>query len=129
MANTSPNIEGLATFRKLRSQSKIEHVKKIIQHSLEYSESLNINIIAKKAGISRNFIYSNCELKELIDSLRETALIRNRRKIDQQKLTKSNANSFSKIRNITDRCKQLMNEVAALKKENINLKEHIELLN
>lgn len=126
MANKAPDTEGLTLFREKRSQAKIEHVKKVIQHSLEYSEEINVNLIAKKSGVSRWFIYSNAELRAIIDGLRDVSLAKSRKKIEQKKTTASYASSLSKIKTLQSQCLALRKEIEQLMRENKSLKEYIE---
>ncbi len=128
MANKSPDTEGLTLFREKRSQTKIEHVKKVIQHSLEYSEEINVNLIAKKSGVSRWFIYSNQELRDIIDGLRDVSIAKSRKKMEQQKTTASYASNMAKIKTLQSQCLELRKEVERLARENKALKEHIELI-
>lgn len=127
MANKSPDTEGLALFRAKRSQTKVEHVKKVIQHSLEYSEEINVNLIAKKSGVSRWFIYSNSELRNMVDGLRDVSIVKSRKKIEQQKATASYASTLAKMKTLQAQCLSLRKELESLKFENKALKEHIEL--
>jgi len=127
MANQLPDTMGLSSYREKRSQAKIERVNKMIQHSLEYNEPINVNLIAKKSGVSRWFIYSNPQLRETIDGLREVSLIRNRRNIEQQKTTASYTSNIAKIKTLQAQCLELKKTVERLTRENVALKEHIEL--
>lgn len=126
MANKLPDTTGLITFHKNRTEAKIARVRKMIQHSLEYNEEINVNAIAKKAGVSRWFIYSIEELKNEINGLRETALIRSRKKQEQMKASSSFASSMAKVKTLQAKCYSLQKEVEKLNIENKRLKEYIE---
>ena len=55
------NSKHLIAHKKNESEKKIEAVRDTVSYMLYASEEINLNKVAKKARVSRTFIYSNKE--------------------------------------------------------------------
>ena len=55
---------------KKRSKDKLVQTHKVILELLEAEKVINYYSVAKEAGVSRQFLYSHTELRQLIDDCR-----------------------------------------------------------
>lgn len=55
---------------KTRSKDKLVQTHKVILELLEAGKVINYYSVAKEAGVSRQFLYSHTELRQLIDDCR-----------------------------------------------------------
>ncbi|MBR0382388.1 MAG: hypothetical protein IJH71_08135 [Eubacterium sp.] len=56
---TKRNTEGLVEYAKKRTDDSTNKVKKALNQMIRDSEKITIAAVAKRAGVSPNFIYSN----------------------------------------------------------------------
>ena len=73
---TKRNTEKIKKAAKLKSIQKREKVLKILDKMKNNNSEITFASVAKKAEVSRNYLYKNNELRILIESLRETAIIK-----------------------------------------------------
>jgi len=118
------NIDGLKKYHHTRSLNKREAVEKAINSLRDLNQEINFLSVAKKAGVSRQYIYLQADLSELIRKEKPASIIRNKSKIMQ--FSASAKSTEHKIKTLTARCKYLTQENADLKKEINILQQHIE---
>ena len=70
MEYKKPQVSKLVDISKERHNSAKYRIKKVIYELLETHQLISINRVADRAGITRQAIYSNPELKNLIDYYR-----------------------------------------------------------
>ncbi|MFP6846775.1 MAG: DUF6262 family protein [Thalassolituus sp.] len=129
MANRNPSNIKAHEAKRAISREKYDEVKKQIQYCVNANEKVTLLGIAKRAGVSRAFIYNSAELRDLIENHKELTSNRavsnslsSRR--DQQKI-KSLQN---KLEAVIAKSKNQSSEVERLRKEITVLKQHIERL-
>lgn len=121
------NCEPIIEYQKQRSLKKRDKVIAVIEQLKEYNEIINFNSVAKKANVSRKFIYSQAELVEMINKLKPASIERNKKKI--LSLKASSKSNDAKLKALTFKCKALQQENCDLKNEIMVLRQHIESLN
>ena len=123
---TEYNIDGLLErFRSRRAELE-QRAFKAIDQLYELNEEVNFNSVAKKAEVSRSFLYRNDKIQKRISELREPSKIRHLKKIGN--FNKAANNATVKLRHLSERYKQLLVENKALKAEINTLRQHIEAL-
>ncbi|MFL0809215.1 MAG: hypothetical protein K6L76_02255 [Agarilytica sp.] len=120
------NIEGLKKHQISRSSEKREAVLKAISELQSLNREINFVTVAKKAGVSRKYIYSQPDLDKLVRSEKPSSIQRERNKVVS--LNASSQGQANKIRALSDKCKSLQNENKELKKEVKLLQAYIEKL-
>ena len=104
--------------RKEMSSVKVEHTKKIIEKMIRNNNKITFYTVAKKADCSRNFLYKNIELRELIINNRESELIISKK--DEKTIINSFKEEYERIKKENDNyCRsekgKLINEIKILK--------------
>lgn len=65
------NTIGLALHAKARREQKRQSVEQAIAEILREQKPINFNTVAKAAAVSKAYLYSQPDLRERIDALRE----------------------------------------------------------
>src|SRR5216684_2488872 len=68
------NTTGLAAHAKIRKEHKRKGVEEAITALLREQKPVNFNTVAKAAAVSKAYLYSQPDLRERIDALREQEL-------------------------------------------------------
>ncbi len=113
------NLKGLIKYREARSEEKKSRVKSVIKELFDFNEMVNVNAVAKKAAVSRQYLYSHKDLLSLIKETKGPSIVRNHKKAANLKA--SEKSNDAQLRLIKERHKKLL-------KENKNLKEEICIL-
>lgn len=113
------NLKGLVKYRKTRSEEKKNRVKKVVKELFDLNEMVNVNAVAKKATVSRQYLYAHKNLLALIKKTKGPSIVRNHKKVANLKA--SEKSNDAQLRLIKERHKKLL-------KENKNLKEEICIL-
>tara|TARA_B100001109_G_C18814067_1_gene451152 strand:+ start:775 stop:1158 length:384 start_codon:yes stop_codon:yes gene_type:complete len=119
------NSKHLIAHKKNESMKKIEAVREAVSYMLYSSEEINLNKVAKKAQVSRTFIYSNKELRELIDSSREPSKAKAERKRISNGQARSDESKLAIINNLKRRLSEVTKELECVKSENAKLRSYI----
>ena len=128
MANNHPNIELLKKFNKDKKIRTKKKVTDALDKMMKNSESVNISKLSSASGVSRMTIYRDDELRSMIDTFRETSVLRKNRKVKFEKEQALERASAAKLRVLTDKLKDERKIIESLRQENKALKEHIEYL-
>ncbi len=67
----SRNTSGLAAHAKQRSEEKQKRVDEAITRLLHEQQAINFNSVAKAAGVSKAYLYSQPFLRERVEALRQ----------------------------------------------------------
>lgn len=70
----SRDTSGLAAHAKQRSEEKRQRVDEAIGQLLREQQAINFNSVATAAGVSKAYLYSQPELRERIEALRQQQL-------------------------------------------------------
>ena len=127
MANLNPSNDAAHKAKREISKEKAREVKRQIEHCISANERITLLGIAKRAGVSRAFIYNSQELRELIESHKVQANAKVvahglSSKRDQQKIK----GLQNKLEAVIAKSKNQALEIVRLQKENDILKQHIE---
>lgn len=113
------NTEGLKKYAKIKKEKSLEKVNEAIRKLSLNGENINFNSISKSSGVSKSFLYSNVEIKNRIQELRNKQI---NNQINQR--AKFDKNSKSKDMIIASKNKK----IEKLEAENAKLKLQLELL-
>ncbi len=67
----SRNTSGLAAHARQRSEEKQKRVDEAITRLLREQQAINFNSVAKAAGVSKAYLYSQPLLRERVEALRQ----------------------------------------------------------
>src|SRR6266851_7142010 len=65
------NTTGLVTYAHQRKEQKRKKVDDAITHLLREHQAINFNTVAKVAGVSKPYLYSQPQLRDRIEALRQ----------------------------------------------------------
>lgn len=119
------NSKHLLAYKKKEREEKIEAVNKVISYLLYNSEEINVNLVAKKANVSRTFIYNNPELRLSIQDNKASSKIRADKKKVNQGRARSQESQMVIISTLKRRIKDLQKELELSKKDNSKLRAYI----
>src|SRR5437588_2943626 len=68
------DTSGLAAHAKQRSEEKRKRVGEAIEKLLREQQAINFNSVAQAAGVSKAYLYSQPDLRERIEALRQQQL-------------------------------------------------------
>ena len=71
----SRDTTGLAAHAKQRSEEKHQRVDETIDRLLREQQVINFNSVAKEAGVSKAYLYSQPDQRERIEALRQQQLV------------------------------------------------------
>lgn len=119
------NSKYLISYNKKAKEEKIKAVKEAVSYCLYNNEVISINKIAKKAQVSRSFIYDQKALKDLMIEVIPTSKVR----AAKNKITSGQARSIESkmaiINNLKRSLKDAHNQIDKLKTENAKLRSYI----
>lgn len=119
------NSKYLIAHKKAEAEKKIEAVRNAVSYMLYNSEEVNLNKVARKALVSRTFIYSNKDLKELIDNSKEPSKAKAERKRISSGQARSDESKTVIINNLKRRVNELSKELDRVKNDNSKLRSYI----
>ncbi len=120
------NSKHLIAHKKAETEKKIEAVREVVSYMLYASEEINLNKVARKALVSRTFIYSNEGLKELIDNSKGPSKAKAERKRISSGQARSEDSKTVIIKTLKRRVTEIETELGRVKKENTKLRAYIE---
>ncbi len=65
------NTTGLVAYAKLRKEEKCKRVDEAITRLLREQKAINFNTVAKVASVSKPYLYSQPQLRDRIEALRQ----------------------------------------------------------
>ena len=68
------NTSGMVSHAHRRKEEKRKHVEEIIAQLLRQQQAINFNSVAKAAGVSKAYLYSQTDVRERIEALRQQAM-------------------------------------------------------
>src|SRR6266702_723792 len=68
------DTSGLTAHAKQRSEEKRKRVEEAIDRLLREPQAINFNSVAQAAGVSKAYLYSQPEMRERIEALRQQQL-------------------------------------------------------
>lgn len=119
------NSKHLIKYKKSESLKKFKSVKEAISYLLYCSEEININKVARKAQVSRTFIYENPELRTLIESSKDASKLKAEKKRISSGRARSDESKMAIISNLKRSLKDANNQIITLKTENAKLRSYI----
>lgn len=120
------NSKHLIAHKKAEAEKKVEAVRNAVSYMLYNSEEVNLNKVARKALVSRTFIYSNKDLKELIDNSKEPSKAKAERKRISSGQARSDESKTVIINNLKRRVSELSKDLDRVKNDNSKLRAYIE---
>lgn len=119
------NSKHLIKYKKSESLKKSKAVKEAISYLLYCSEEINVNKVARKAQVSRTFIYENPELRTLIESSKDASKLKAEKKRISSGRARSDESKMAIISNLKRSLKDANNQIVRLKTENTKLRSYI----
>src|SRR5713226_9571871 len=113
----SRDTRGLAAHAKQRSEEKRKRVDEAMDRLLREQQTINFNSAAQAAGVSKAYLYSQPELRERIEALRQQQLEHVVRERIARPVGKTDASKDLVILAKERRIKELEEENRRLKKE------------
>jgi len=111
------NTAGLVAHAHQRKEEKRKRVDEAIIHLLREQKAINFNSIAKAADVSKAYLYSQPQLRDRIETLRQQGLEQTMRKRVAHPTGKTDAGKDLVILAKDRRIKELEAENCRLKKE------------
>jgi hypothetical protein len=68
------NTSGMVSHAHRRREEKRTRVEEIIAQLLRQQQPINFNSVAKAAGVSKAYLYSQTDIRERIEALRQQAM-------------------------------------------------------
>lgn len=112
-------LSGLQEHWKNKTNLTIEKVDDAIRELAINGEKINFNTVAKRSGVSKNFLYSNEKIKQRIEELRN-------KQVNQEINQRAKFDKTSKSKDVIIEAKD--KKIAKLEEENIKLKLQIQFL-
>jgi len=119
------NSKHLIKYKKAESLNKSKAVKEAISYLLYCSEEINVNKVARKAQVSRTFIYENPELRTLIENSKNPSKLKAEKKRISSGRARSDESKMAIISNLKRSLKDANNQIEKLKLENAKLRSYI----
>lgn len=70
---TNKNTDKIVKLAKEKSEIKTQKVLEIINEMASKKETISFYKVSQASGVSRNFLYTNTEIRKVIDSFRKNA--------------------------------------------------------
>ncbi len=112
-------LSGLQEHWKNKTNLTIEKVDDAIRELAINGEKINFNTVAKRSGVSKNFLYSNEQIKQRIEELRN-------KQVNQEINQRAKFDKTSKSKDVIIETKD--KKIAKLEEENTKLKLQIQFL-
>ena len=122
------NSKHLILHNQESTNKKIKAVKEAVAFCLYNGEEINFNRIAKKAQVSRSFVYNKVELRNLIEESKPISKIRAERKRVASGQARSEESKREVIRTLKRQLSEKAKEIELLKSDNMKLRSYIEEL-
>ncbi len=112
-------LSGLQEHWKNKTNLAIEKVDDAISELAINGEKINFNTVAKRSGVSKNFLYSNEQIKQRIEELRN-------KQINHEINQRAKFDKTSKSKDVIIEAKD--KKIAKLEEENTKLKLQLQFL-
>ena len=117
-------LKGLTQYREKRSEEKRDNVKKATRELFDLNELVNVNSVARRANVSRRYLYNHDDLMNLIKNMKGPSLARNQKKVSNFKA--SEKSNVAQLRLIKIQYQKLLKENKDLKGEVRTLQAYID---
>jgi len=115
------NTTGLATYTRQRKEQKHKQVEEAIVALLREHRAVNFNSVARAAGVTKAYLYSQPDLRERIEALRQQEIeLAVRERVDRSAPGKTDASKDLVILAKDRRIKEL-------EAENRKLQQHLKI--
>ena len=115
------NTAGLATYTRQRKEQKHKQVEEAIAALLREHRAINFNSVARAAGVTKAYLYSQPDLRERIEALRQQEIEQTvRARVDRSAPGKTDASKDLVILAKDRRIKEL-------EAENRKLQQHLKI--
>lgn len=121
---TKQNTEGLRKYRKERSEAKEKSARDAIEYLRDRNEVVSFKAVSNKAKVTRGYLYSHTELRDLIESIRPKSIQAHNHKVVT--INPKLVSLESKHEALARRYKRVLAENADLKDEVATLRSYIE---
>ncbi len=111
------NTTGLVANAHQRKEEKRKRVEEAITHLLREQQLVNFNTVAKAAGVSKTYLYSQPQLRDRIEALRQQEREQTVRKLVARPTGKTDAGKDVVILSKERRIKELEEENRKLKQQ------------
>lgn len=111
--NHKRNSDGIISYSKEKHDKSMKAADDAIRHLLFDKQAVNFNTVAKAAGVSKTFLYSNEDLRKRIEDLRHIQAQITEPKHLKQRMSDTNKDALIAIKN---------KRIADLESENKRLK-------
>ena len=111
------NTTGLVAHAKLRKEEKCKRVEEAITRLLREQKTINFNTVAKVAGVSKPYLYSQPQFRDRIEALRQQEREQKERKRVTHPTGKTNASKDLVILAKERRIKELEDENRKLRQQ------------
>ena len=117
--NHKRNTNGVKAFAKKKSEEAFKRVDEALREMILNKEPINFNTVMKKADVSKGFVYNNEDIRNRIETLRESQRGVKPKQV-KSKMTDSSIDVLlvaktKKIKELEDENKQLKKELEVLR--------------
>ena len=117
--NHKRNTNGVKAFAKKKSEEAFKRVDEALRKMVLNKEPINFNTVMKKADVSKGFVYNNEDIRNRIETLRESQRGVKPKQV-KSKMTDSSKDVLlvaktKKIKELEDENKQLKKELEVLR--------------
>jgi len=117
--NHKRNTSGVKAFAKKKSEEAFKRVDEALREMVLNKEPINFNTVMKKAKVSKGFVYNNEDIRNRIETLRESQRGIKPKQV-KSKMTDSSKDILlvaktKKIKELEEENKQLKKELEALR--------------
>jgi len=117
--NHKRNTNGVKAFAKKKSEEAFKRVDEALRAMILNKEPINFNTVMKKADVSKGFVYNNEDIRNRIETLRESQRGVKPKQV-KSKMTDSSKDVLlvaktKKIKELEDENKQLKKELEVLR--------------
>ncbi|MBU3174702.1 DUF6262 family protein [Clostridium estertheticum] len=114
--NNKRNTEAIVNIAKKKSDEVRKKVEKTIQRLILEGVIVNFNVVKNEAGVSKSWLYSNEDIRQRIEEIRDKQNVSPKRSIGASR-ERSEASKDNIITALKERIKELDGENKKLRKE------------
>ncbi|QEZ68711.1 transposase (plasmid) [Paraclostridium bifermentans] len=115
------NTNAIVEMAKIKSYETKQKVEQTISRLVVENKSVNFNTVSKESGVSKSWLYKNEDIKNRISNIRN----------EQNSISTSKSKKVTKTRSDNSKdvlIRSLKNKIKDLEKENLELKNQLEVL-
>lgn len=129
MKDLEKQTAGLRMHTKRRTEAAFETVKDTIKEMAVNGEKITKYAIFKKSGVSRNFVYYNEDVDQLIEQYENKTLKKDEKKTEVQIMLDELREENKSLKEENKEVQKLKKEIEVLRKTNNKIKGEYEELN